>query len=128
MSCEYLYVLSFACFYRVSDQRQLTVHFQFPAGYPQTPILVELKSKTLPYKLLDGLVKLCDDEAKKYVGQRQVSVSSSYLHQKYKPCKFTITINRTLMLIWLKVLSDETHPPALYWLWKTGNDLYLLNM
>ena len=41
-------------------------------GYPQQPIILELKSKVLPDKLLDGLAKMCDEQCKKLTGQQQV--------------------------------------------------------
>ena len=46
----------------------------FPEDYPRNPILIELKSKYLAYKLLDGLRKVCEEETKKLIGQQQVSV------------------------------------------------------
>lgn len=45
---------------------------QFLENYPTEPVVVELKSKTLTEKLLDGVVKVCDAEARKYIGQKQV--------------------------------------------------------
>lgn len=39
----------------------------FPPTYPHSYILVELKSKTLADKLLAGLTKVCEDEAKKHI-------------------------------------------------------------
>lgn len=45
---------------------------QFPAKYPQEALVTELKSKTLSERLLDGVMKLCDAEAKKWSGQKQV--------------------------------------------------------
>ncbi|XP_067674988.1 uncharacterized protein [Haliotis asinina] len=56
----------------VTEQKQLTIHLMFPENYPHQPIVVELKSKSLSFKLLDGLCKMCDEEARKNVGQRQV--------------------------------------------------------
>ncbi len=37
--------------------------------YPSNHILIELKSKTLSPKLLDGLVKVAEADAKKLVGK-----------------------------------------------------------
>lgn len=42
-----------------------------PSGYPNKPILMELKSKTLASKLLDGLANVCEQEAKKILGKPQ---------------------------------------------------------
>lgn len=56
----------------VDDMRQMTAVMQFLENYPTEPVVVELKSKTLTEKLLDGVVKVCDAEARKYIGQKQV--------------------------------------------------------
>jgi hypothetical protein len=48
------------------------VCIQFTDTYPNTPLLVELKSKTLSEKLLQGLTNVCEREAKKYLGKAQV--------------------------------------------------------
>ncbi|KAK4887316.1 hypothetical protein RN001_003587 [Aquatica leii] len=45
---------------------------QFPEKYPDLPLLIELKSKTLSDKLLQGLTNVCENEAKKSIGNRQV--------------------------------------------------------
>jgi len=47
---------------------------QFGKEYPKTPLLVELKSRTIPEKLLEGMVKVCDQEMQKHRGERQVLV------------------------------------------------------
>ena len=53
----------------------MNVILQFTAKYPDEPIVVELNSKTLSEKLLAGLIKMCDVEAKKRIGQKQVQPS-----------------------------------------------------
>lgn len=45
---------------------------QFPKDYPQERLIVELKSKTIPEKFLDGLVSVCDQELTKHLGSTQV--------------------------------------------------------
>lgn len=55
-----------------TDFKNLVVCMQFPPKYPQEIILVELKSKTLHDKLLLGLTKVVENEAKNYVGKTQV--------------------------------------------------------
>lgn len=57
---------------RLIGLRTITVCLQFPANYPQEPIVIELKSKTLPEKVCDKITKICEEEAKKWQGQRQV--------------------------------------------------------
>lgn len=47
---------------------------QFPANYPQEPIVIELKSKTLTEKVCDKITKICEEEAKKWLGQKQASL------------------------------------------------------
>lgn len=58
--------------YRKTEYKNLNVILQFPEGYPNTPLLVELTSKTLSEKLLHGLIKMCDEEITKFIGQKQV--------------------------------------------------------
>ena len=55
-----------------TDYKQLTVRAQFGEEYPHTPLLIELTSKTVPEKLLEGMVKVCDQEMQKHKGKRQV--------------------------------------------------------
>jgi len=57
---------------RKTDFKQLALCCQFPPEYPRKILLLELKSKTLGEKLLDGLVKICEAEAKKLLGKPQV--------------------------------------------------------
>lgn len=47
---------------------------QFPEKYPTTAIIVELKSKTLPPRLLAKMTELCDQEAKTFLGKPQVGI------------------------------------------------------
>ncbi len=44
----------------------------FPVDYPRSLILVELKSKTLAARLLTGLTRVAEDEARKFLGRPQV--------------------------------------------------------
>ena len=53
--------------------KNVIVLLQFPEQYPYNGILVELKSKTLPPRLLSKMMELCDQEAKKFLGKPQVS-------------------------------------------------------
>lgn len=58
---------------RHSVARQLSASFRFPADYPhRQPVLVELQSKTLCPRLLDGLTQLCDQRAKAILGRAQI--------------------------------------------------------
>ncbi|XP_069703326.1 uncharacterized protein [Periplaneta americana] len=52
--------------------KHIIVCIQFPSDYPSSPLLIELKSKTLSDKLLDGLTNVCEQEAKKILGKPQV--------------------------------------------------------
>lgn len=67
-----LCVFTLPLFCRKTKHKQLTVRFQFPEEYPQAPIIIELVSRIMSHKLLDGLSKICEEEAKKLLGQRQV--------------------------------------------------------
>ncbi|XP_043190803.1 uncharacterized protein LOC122364476 [Amphibalanus amphitrite] len=64
---------------RKTDFKQLAACFQFPADYPRSVILLELKSKTLSDKLLAGLVKLCEAEAKKLIGKPQLLALAKFV-------------------------------------------------
>jgi len=55
-----------------TPHRQLLCQFQFPEKYPDIPILIELKSKVFPVKVIKLLNDRCDEEAKKLVGRAQV--------------------------------------------------------
>lgn len=55
-----------------SDFKKIIICIQFAENYPHNPLLIELKSKTLSQKLLDGLTSICEKEATKYVGKPQV--------------------------------------------------------
>lgn len=55
-----------------TEYKQLAVCFMFPDDYPDTPIVIEIKSKTMSYKFVSGLTQLCDDEVKKLLGDQQM--------------------------------------------------------
>ncbi|KAG8328970.1 hypothetical protein J6590_097835 [Homalodisca vitripennis] len=52
--------------------KQLVICIQFPEDYPASPLLIELKSKTLVDQLLAKVTTVCEEEAKKYLGKPQV--------------------------------------------------------
>ncbi|XP_032679166.1 uncharacterized protein LOC116847843 [Odontomachus brunneus] len=52
--------------------KKLVVCIQFPQDYPSSPLLIELKSKTLSTKLLDGLTKVCEKECKNLLNKAQI--------------------------------------------------------
>eukprot|EP00095_Tigriopus_kingsejongensis_P008859 maker-scaffold15_size728074-snap-gene-4.23 protein:Tk08859 transcript:maker-scaffold15_size728074-snap-gene-4.23-mRNA-1 annotation:"PREDICTED: uncharacterized protein LOC100880791" len=64
-----------------SEYTKCAVCFTFPADYPQSHILIELKSKTLSPKLLDGLVKVSEGEAKKLVGRPHILPMAKFIHK-----------------------------------------------
>lgn len=57
---------------RRNNYKNLVVCLQFPSDYPNSCLLIELKSKSLSVKLLDGLTLICESEAKKILGKPQV--------------------------------------------------------
>lgn len=59
-------------FFRRTSFKQLVICAQFPEDYPKSPLLLELKSKTISVKLLEKLATVCEQEAKKYLGKPQV--------------------------------------------------------
>ena len=50
-----------------TECKKLACCFMFPNDYPKSPILFELKSKTLSTKLLDGLTRVTEQECKKII-------------------------------------------------------------
>ena len=65
--------ISIFLFFRRSKYKQMVVCFQFPEKYPDNGIMVELKSRHVSQKLLNGLAKLAEAEAKQHSGKPQVS-------------------------------------------------------
>lgn len=55
-----------------TDFKTVTVCIQFPQKYPEVPLLIELKSKTLSEKLLLGLTNVCEQELNKILGKPQI--------------------------------------------------------
>lgn len=55
-----------------TDFKAIVACIQFPKDYPTSPLLLELKSKTLHEKLLQGLTNVCELEAKKLIGKAQI--------------------------------------------------------
>ncbi|CAG5103463.1 Protein of unknown function [Cotesia congregata] len=54
--------------------KKIIVCIQFPSDYPQEPLLIELKSKTLSPKLLLKLTEVCEKECKNLIGKTQVNL------------------------------------------------------
>ncbi|CAH0560228.1 unnamed protein product [Brassicogethes aeneus] len=55
-----------------TEFKKIIICMQFTEKYPNTPILLELKSKTLSDKLLQKLTDVCESETKKYLGKAQI--------------------------------------------------------
>ena len=67
--------VQYSFLFRQTNYKQMIVCFQFPDKYPTSGVMVELKSRHISQKLLDGLAKLAETEAKKHSGKPQVSLS-----------------------------------------------------
>lgn len=52
----------------------MTANFQFPEGYPEEGLLLELKSKFISGSFLSSLVDVCDRHLKQFRGEQQVNV------------------------------------------------------
>ncbi|XP_041452763.1 uncharacterized protein LOC121405854 [Lytechinus variegatus] len=52
--------------------KKLEVCMQFQGKYPDEAIIIEIKSKTIPDKLREGLTKICDEQAKTLLGKPQI--------------------------------------------------------
>jgi len=61
--------------------RTVTIVLHFPNDYPDVHVLTELHSKTLSKVFLDRLTNVCDEEAKKYLGERQVMRIVEFLNK-----------------------------------------------
>ena len=66
--------VTYVFLFRKTDYKNVNIIIQFTANYPNEPVVVELTSKTMSEKLLAGLIKMCDEEAKKLLGEKQVTV------------------------------------------------------
>lgn len=55
-----------------TKHKQCICQFQFPPDYPNQSILVEVKSKVFPPKVIDVLTKIAETEAKKLLGKPQI--------------------------------------------------------
>ncbi|XP_064628519.1 uncharacterized protein LOC135488059 [Lineus longissimus] len=64
-----------------NQHKDITAMIQFPDDYPNVPLLVELKSNTFGYKLLEGLTKMCEEEAKKLLKKQQIMVVLKMIFQ-----------------------------------------------
>ncbi|XP_045479314.1 uncharacterized protein LOC123684226 [Harmonia axyridis] len=61
--------------------KKIIVCLYFPREYPNSPILVELKSKTLSAHLLEKLTRSCEKEAEKYLHQPQILIVLKFLRK-----------------------------------------------
>eukprot|EP00794_Sanderia_malayensis_P012643 gene12643-13941_t len=62
-----------------SQHKQMLIQFQFPEKYPEKPILIELKSKVFPVKVLGLVGDKCDEEAKKLIGRVQIISMTKFI-------------------------------------------------
>ncbi|XP_077999872.1 uncharacterized protein LOC144452625 [Glandiceps talaboti] len=73
-----------------TKHRQFDACLQFSPKYPENHIIVELKSKTIPEKLLDRVTKLAEEESKKLKGKKQVLPVLQFLNQLLYDNPFTV--------------------------------------
>ena len=59
---------------RMTAHKMMMLYIQFPPDYPKNRLIIELKSKTIPEKFLEGLVNVCDKEMNRHVGKKQVYI------------------------------------------------------
>ena len=67
-----------------SDFKTMAICLTYPSNYPTHHILVEIKSKKLSRKLLDGLEKVAETEAKKYIGKPHVLFILKLINQFFE--------------------------------------------
>ena len=87
-------------YHRKTKYKKLVVCLQYPDDYPNNPIIIEIKSKTLPEKLCNGFTNICDAEAKKAVGKPHVSCIRAPTQWYWINVKLTDCSVRTLLNIW----------------------------
>ena len=90
--------LFFFKFFSKTPHKELTVCIQFPDEYPNEPLIVELKTKVLAYKLMTGLTDVVEKEAKKYLGNRQVE-QNLYVYTKISVTYWSILLTNTMHVI-----------------------------
>lgn len=78
--------------------RQLTVCLRFPAEYPHQPILVEIKSRTLCSKFVDGLANLCEVKAKEAPGKPQCLLVLKFVEQYLRENPLCVALDEILEL------------------------------
>ncbi|KAH3724365.1 uncharacterized protein LOC127852309 [Dreissena polymorpha] len=67
--------------YKQTDYKHVNVILQFPDRYPQEPVVIQLTSKTLSERLLASLVRMCDEDVRGRLGQRQVLPVMRYVRE-----------------------------------------------
>jgi hypothetical protein len=67
--------------FRKSDFKTVAICMTYPVNYPQNHILVEIKSKNLSRKLLDGLERVSEAEAKKVNDKPHVLLILKFINQ-----------------------------------------------
>jgi len=55
-----------------TKHKQCVCQFQFPRNYPDEGILLEIKSKVYPVKVLNAMLKITEEEITKFVGRHQI--------------------------------------------------------
>ena len=58
---------------RKTEHKQLRLLIMFPEEYPQKCLMIEVKSKSLPERVMKLIESITEKEAKKLQGQYQVS-------------------------------------------------------
>lgn len=85
--------------------RQLTACIRFPENYPEQSLLIELKSKTLCDKFLDGLTTLAEQKAKESLGKPQIINTLKFISQYLQENPLCIVLDEIIAL--RKLLSSE---------------------
>lgn len=85
--------------------KSVVVLLQFSEKYPTSAIIVELKSKTLPPRLLVKMTELCDQEAKKLLGKPQVIPMLTFV-RRFLDENPLIACSDELQYVKTKLLAD----------------------
>lgn len=73
-------IISTTHIHRHTEFKQLTICSQFPKDYPNGILLLEIRSKTVSDKLIEGLVRVCEQELEKHRGEKQLMTLVKFIN------------------------------------------------
>lgn len=89
-----------------TKHKQCVCQFQFPQDYPKVPILLELKSKRFPDKVLNAIANVTELESKKLVGKPQIISLVKFIN-KFIEDNPLLICSEEISQIKKKIISEE---------------------